>query len=136
MYKLLPFLICFVWVACGPTQQINVSDALTGTWELDYITGRRIAFKGLYPEKVPFITFNQSSGEISGNSSCNGFSAKYKIKGNAITFHEPLKTMMFCEGGGEEAFFDSLEKITHYRVKNDTLYLTFNNIDAMRFHKK
>ncbi len=32
--------------------------ALPGTWELNYISGKRIAFEGLYPDKKPQISLN------------------------------------------------------------------------------
>lgn len=35
--------------------------ALSGTWELDYISGPRIAFQGLYPNEKPSITFDLST---------------------------------------------------------------------------
>ncbi|HRP54558.1 META domain-containing protein [Agriterribacter sp.] len=46
---------------------------LNGSWELDYISGPKIAFEGLYPGKKPFITFNLADSRATGNSSCNNF---------------------------------------------------------------
>ena len=36
------------------------------TWELEYISGPRIAFEGLFPEKKPQITFDQETQKVSG----------------------------------------------------------------------
>lgn len=36
--------------------------ALSGNnWELEYLSGPRIAFNGLYPDKKPTITFNATT---------------------------------------------------------------------------
>jgi len=40
---------------------------LQGTWVLNYITGPRIAFDGLYPENKPQIQLD-ASGNLSGNT--------------------------------------------------------------------
>ena len=39
----------------------NIYDA---TWELEYISGPRIAFEGLYPNKKPQITFDQKETKV------------------------------------------------------------------------
>lgn len=51
------------------------TDKLSGVWDLNYISGLRIAFDGLYPDKKPTISFNFSAMELDGNTTCNGFSS-------------------------------------------------------------
>lgn len=70
---------------------------LNGTWELNYISGPRIAFDGLFPNKKPTIIFSLPEEQVSGNGSCNGYSSVIKLDGNNITFKDPLSTMMACE---------------------------------------
>ncbi len=113
------------------------TDKLSGTWDLNYISGLRIAFDGLYPKEKPSISFNLSSNELGGNTTCNGFSSKYTINGNNINFADPLKTMMFCEGGGEEAFLNMLKKVNKYAVSDgNTLTFMIDDVAVMRFGKK
>lgn len=112
------------------------ADKLGGTWELNYISGPRIAFEGLYPDKRPFISFNFSAKEITGNTTCNGFSAKYTMNGNNIYFADALKTMMFCEGGGEETFLNMLKKVNKYSLNDNTLTFLIGDVAVMRFAKK
>lgn len=111
-------------------------ERLSGTWELNYITGPKITFEGLYPDKKPAIIFNFSAKQLMGNTSCNGFSAKYTINGNQIYFTDELKTMVFCEGGGEETFLSMLKKVNRYSVTGNTLTFMMDDIAVMRFAKK
>lgn len=109
---------------------------LNGTWELNYISGPRIAFEGLYPNKKPQLIFNLPATEVSGNSSCNGFSAPVKIDGSRISFGDGRQTMMACPGNGEQVFMSTLKKITSYSVDGNTLTLIMGDIAMMRFTKK
>ncbi len=109
---------------------------LNGTWELNYISGSRIAFEGLYPGKKPRITFNLPDSKASGNSSCNDFSTTFRIDGNTIKFADPVSTEMACEGNGEAAFFSTLKTISGYSVSGTTLNLIMGDIAVMRLEKK
>ena len=112
-------------------------EKLSGTWDLNYISGPRIAFDGLYPDRKPYISFNFSANELGGNTSCNGFSSKYTITGNNIHFADALKTMIFCEGGGEETFLNMLKKINKYALTDDnTLTFLIDDVAVMRFAKR
>lgn len=114
------------------------SSMLHGDWELNYISGPRIAFDGLYPDKKPQITFNLTANELGGNTSCNGFSSKITIDGNKITIAEPFaKTMIFCEGGGETTFLNMLKKVNKYAVTDgNTLEFMIDDVPVMRFTRK
>ena len=111
---------------------------LNGTWELNYISGPRIAFNALYPDKKPQIKFNLIENELGGNTSCNGFSSKITIGGNKISIAEPFaKTMIFCEGGGETSFLNMLKKVNKYAVTDgNTLAFIMGDVAVMRFTRK
>ena len=114
------------------------SAELNGEWQLNYISGPRIAFDGLYPNKKPSVKFNLSAKELGGNTSCNGFSSKTIINGNKISIAEPFaKTMIFCEGGGETTFLNMLKKVNRYAITNEnTLTFLIDDVAIMRFEKK
>lgn len=114
----------------------EMANQLSGRWELNYISGPKITFEGLYPGNKPFIAFNFADKSIMGNTSCNGFSSKYTIKGNAIHFADGLQTMMFCEGGGEETFMTMLKKVNKFAEKENTLTFMIDDVAVMRFGKK
>lgn len=112
------------------------SQALNGTWELDYISGPRIAFEGLYPNKKPTITFALPATKVNGNSSCNNYNTTFTIDGNNIRFADPMSTKMACEGNGEATFFKTLKTISKYDVSGNTLNLIIGDIAVMRFKRK
>lgn len=110
---------------------------LEGNWELNYISGIRIAFDGLYPEKKPFIRFDLANSQINGNTSCNGFSSKYTLNANNIKFAPGISTMMACPGNGEKTFTDMLQKVNRYALSDDnTLTFLIDDVAVMRFVRK
>jgi heat shock protein HslJ len=111
---------------------------LNGTWELNYISGPRIAFEGLYPEKKPTITFDVAGNKVMGNSSCNSFNGKLNVTGNKINFNEPMAmTRMMCPGDGETTFMETLKKVDSWSVTDGkTLNLLMGDVAMMRFSKK
>lgn len=111
--------------------------ALGGTWELDYISGSRIAFGGLYPDRKPVVTFDVENSRISGNTSCNAFNGKLVADGNKISFANPLATTrMMCPGEGERAFLDTLKKVNAYAINGNTLTFIMGDTALMRFVRK
>lgn len=134
---LVSFLALFIG-SCSTVKNTKSKDNLSdATWELEYISGTRIAFEGLYPDKKPQITFNTTTNEVSGTSSCNGYMAKYTSDGKTISFGEAgPTTMMFCEGGGEQAFLQMMKKVNNYSIDNNgKLNLNIGEVPMMRFKK-
>lgn len=124
-------------MACNTMKQNPSSQKLAGQWELNYITGVRIAFEGLYPEAKPTLNFAAPFKEVSGNTSCNAFSTKLSIEGQKITISQPgAMTMRHCEGEGEMRFMEMLKKVNNYSVDGNTLTLLHNDVTAMTFTKK
>lgn len=114
----------------------NKTAQLNGTWELDYISGAKIAFEGLFPNKKPTITFNLPETKATGNGGCNNFNVAFTIDGSKIKFNEPASTRMACPGNGEATFFETLKKVSQYSVHENTLNLIMGDIAVMRFQKK
>jgi len=122
--------------SCMATKDSKGDAGIYGTtWELEYISGPRIAFEGLYPDKKPQITFDEKEKNVHGNSGCNGYSAPFTIDGKSLTFGEPgPSTMMFCEGGGEQQFLQQIKKTTSYSIDKDgKLNLIMGDVPMMRF---
>ncbi len=115
----------------------NTGDLFGTTWELEYISGPRIAFEGLYPNKKPQLTFDEKETKVYGNNGCNGYSSSYTLKGKSLTFgEEGPTTMMFCEGGGEQVFLKQIRQITSYSIDKDgKLNLIQGDVPMMRFKK-
>ena len=129
-------LISIFMVSCTSNMMGDNSKMYDTTWELEYITGPRIAFQGLYPDEKPAITFNKSTNIVTGTSSCNGYNAAYKMNGKMISFDDPaVTTMRYC-GDGESVFLKTMKEVTNYRMTNDgKLELLMNDVVMMRFKK-
>jgi|SRR5690606_20365218 len=112
------------------------AEALYGTgWELEYITGPRIAFEGLFPNKKPNLSFDGETGRVTGTDSCNGYSADFELDGNSLSFGEPgPSTLMFC-GGGERQFLDMMKKVDGFAIEDGKLNLLMGDLPLMRFKK-
>lgn len=140
--KILIFaVLCMTIFSCDSTRSaIKTEHALEGSWELNYITGPRITFEGLYPDKKPTIVFDQKENKISGNNSCNQYFGALILEGNKINFKDAKigMTMMACQGSGESVFMKTLEKIDTYSISDDgkTLNLITGDIAMMRFTRQ
>lgn len=134
-----PSIILFLCVLIGVSScnpKLDDSEKLFNTtWELVYISGPRIAFDGLFPEKKPQITFDKETHQVTGTDSCNGYSADFELDENTISFGEPgPTTMMFC-GGGERQFLNMMQKIDSYIIEGGELNLLTGEVPMMRFKK-
>ena len=111
---------------------------LGGTWELNYISGPRIAFNGLYPGKKPTIKFEIGDKKFSGSTSCNSYTGALVADDSSINFTAPFAmTKMACPGEGEATFLQMLRKVGSYAVTSDTtLNFMMGDIAIMRFSKK
>lgn len=133
---LLLLIFALIVSACSSTKKTTTDALFNTTWELEYLSGPRIAFNGLYPDRKPKITFNKATNQVEGNNSCNGYSATYTLKGNDISFGEPgPTTMMFC-GEGEKFFLNTIKKISTYNIDADgKLNMMIDGVTMMRFKK-
>lgn len=116
--------------------EVTGQATLDGSWTLDYISGPRIAFNGLYPNEKPFLTFDSANAKVSGHSSCNSLNGKITVVGSQLKFGALASTKMACAGGGESLFLQTLEKINSYSVHDNTLTLIMGDIAVMRFIRK
>lgn len=133
--------ICMGFTSCGTSKTAVKEFSIEGTWELNYITGPKIAFNGLFPGKKPTITFNLKENKITGNNSCNQYFGALILDGAKINFKDAKigMTMMACEGNGDSVYMDTLNKIESYTITDDgnTLNLLIGNVVMMRFtHQK
>ncbi|MNF38561.1 heat-inducible protein [compost metagenome] len=140
---LLSLIVSLFLVACNSAKtnkQAATSEQLNGTWELNYITGPKIAFDGLYPNKKPTIVFDIKENRFSGNNSCNSYTGGLNIEGSKISFKSPMAVtkMMCADGKGETVYMSTLDKIESYTVSEDgkTLNFLMGDILMMSFLKK
>lgn len=130
----------FVFISCDSSKNtVKTPNTLEGSWQLSYISGPRIAFDGLYPDKKPTIVFDLKENKISGNNSCNQYFGALLLDGNKINFKDAKigMTMMACQGTGEGTYMKILDKIDSYSLSQDgkTLHFIMGNITMMSFQK-
>ncbi|MCO6176414.1 META domain-containing protein [Flavobacterium sp. NRK F10] len=115
--------------SCSSTQKTADENIYGKTWELEYLSGPRIAFEGLFPDKKPMISFNKETQKVEGNAGCNGYSADFTINGDAISFEEPgISTMMYC-GEGEPFFLKTVKLVNKYKIdENGKLNLMIGDV--------
>ncbi len=130
------FILTLIISACSSLKDIADNKLFNTTWELEFFSGPRIAFSGLYPDKKPIITFNQTTNKAEGTDSCNGYTADYTLNETEISFGEPgPSTLMFC-GQGEKIFRDAIRKVNKYKIDEDgKLNLMIDDVIMMRFRK-
>jgi heat shock protein HslJ len=138
---LLMVIICMCFASCSTTKSTVKTTSLEGTWQLNYITGPRIAFDGLYPDKKPIIAFDLKESKVTGNNSCNQYFGALILDGEKINFKEAKMgmTMMACQGNGDSLYMETLTKIESYTITDDgkTLNFLIGNVVMMRFaHQK
>lgn len=131
---LLIAMFAFIIISCATKKNVDNEKLYSTNWELEYISGPRIAFNGLYPDKKPTIIFDKTTKKVTGNNSCNGYSADYTLIDNSMSFGEPgPTTMMFC-GEGEKVFLNMMKKINKYSFDQDgKLNLMIDDVSVMRF---
>lgn len=139
--SLIVVFICMIFVSCTTTKSAMKTTSLEGTWELNYITGPRIAFDGLYPNNKPTIIFDLKENKITGNNSCNQYFGGLLVDGSKINFKDAKMgmTMMACQGNGDSIYMQMLQKIETYTITDDgkTLNFLMGNVIMMRFtHQK
>jgi heat shock protein HslJ len=130
-------LICMIFSSCTTSKPVMKTASIEGTWELNYITGPRIAFDGLYPNKKPTIVFDSKENKIAGNNSCNQYFGTLILDGVKINFKDAKMgmTMMACGGNGDSVYMDTLAKIESYTITDEGKTLNFltGNVVMMRF---
>ena len=72
-----------------------------------------------------FIRFDKEKGSAGGNGSCNSFGSSAIINGNEISFKNIFSTKMYCEQVQqiETSFFNGLQKVDHFDIRNNSLFL-------------
>ncbi|WP_226064390.1 META domain-containing protein [Kaistella polysaccharea] len=132
---LLGFISLFL-MSCMATVTGDQKKLYDNAWELEYITGPRITFQGLFPNEKPMIMFNKTPGTVTGTSGCNVYDTTYTLTGNMINIEKPtMATTAYC-GDGEVVFLKTMEEVTKFRIESDgKLTLLMNDIPMMKFKK-
>ena len=85
-----------------------------------------------------FIKFNQQRQSAGGNGSCNTFGSSLTVNGDKISFKDIFSTKMYCEGvqQTEDKFFQQLNKINRFEIKDKTLLLLRDDEVLLEFQSE
>lgn len=85
-----------------------------------------------------YIKFNQQKQSAGGNGSCNTFGSSITISGNKISFKDIFSTKMYCDGVQqvEDKFFQQLNKINRFELKDKTLLLLRDDEVLLEFQSE
>ena len=123
--------------AVNPNMKANLID---GTWEANYIMNTPKPFADLYAATKPTITFNSTTGQVSGMSGCNNFTGKFSVDGNKLKFADDmaLTRKMCMDMDGEKTFMETLKKVSSYSVteQGKTLNLIMGDMAVMRLSRR
>lgn len=130
-------LIALSLLSCSSKKNTSNNANLFNTkWELEQITSND-SLDILFPDEKPQITLNNQTKEVTGNSGCNGYSAKFSLNGTILSISDPtISTMRYCQGDGEQLFKQMISKVNNYHIdKKDRLIFNSDKKTVMRFRK-
>ena len=145
MNKLFVFTLILTLFFCQTAQAAKkqkkkapTPDALTGSWTLNFISGPRIAFNGLYPDRKPTLEFDKKEMRVFGQAACNRYNGPFTHKGDSIRFNQQIAiTMMACEESqGENVYVQTLKKINRWKLNQEgQLEFYYGDVMMMRYQR-
>lgn len=132
--------VCLIALSCAPTpanEDSVAADTSTSTssdmaarspiadrdWEL--VTLGELTNPRGTQDRPLTLRLNSEDSQAGGFAGCNGYGARYTLRGDSISFEAPISTKMFCEGVQEveNAFLGALPNVTTYSATDSTLTL-------------
>lgn len=120
--------LSILFFSCNSTKKIKgdkTSEITEKYWKLIEIRGQQVTSEN-FVSKEPHFILKSTDNKVTGNGGCNSFFGTYELQAdmNRITFSKLGATKMAClKPTVEDAFFNVLETVDNYTVKNDTLQL-------------
>ena len=124
MKKIIFAFLALIIASCGGSKEVIAN--LDGEYQLRLLDEEDVSAEDLS------FTFNRSEKRISGETTCNGFSAQYTQENNVLSIGRAMSTRMYCEGRMEmeQKIISSLEDVA--RVEKNGKDLVFYSTDNRR----
>ena len=109
---------------CDCRHRAKLEKPLVGTeWQLVQMMGQ-----GIEAEGESYTLLFHDNGTISGVGDCNRLTATYSVTSSrALTISNLGSTRRLCPNHKQEsAYYDMLEKVTHYEMDADNMILLSN----------
>ena len=114
----------FAISCCDCRKRSKLERPLVGTtWQLVQIMARDVT-----PEDDCYTIQFRSNGTATGKGDCNVFTATFRVSSSReLTINNIGATRRLCpDFQAENAFFDLLERVTHYEMDADIMLLLSN----------
>lgn len=133
---ILAVLVSLLIAACGGSKIQQDLFPYNQAWELEYLDSSDLGLEALFPDRNPYLIFKSGSGQVEGNSGCNGYAAPIEVSGASLSFGTPgPSTLMYC-GEGEGLFRELLQQADLWELTADgKLQLLHGEILLMEFRK-
>ena len=124
MKKIIFAFLALIIASCGGSKEVIAN--LDGEYQLRLLDEEDVSAEDLS------FTFIRSEKRISGETTCNGFSAQYTQENNVLSIGRAMSTRMYCEGRMEmeQKIISSLEDVA--RVEKNGKDLVFYSTDNRR----
>jgi len=103
--------------SCGSSKVEVVN--LNGTYKVMNLQGEDLSAQNYS------ITFTPAEHRVTGETGCNGFSAKYTQENNVLSVGRAMSTRMYCEGkmDMEQKIINNLEDVAKVEKRGKDLVL-------------
>jgi len=99
---------------------------ISGTWLLKSLNGTN--GEDIFPEKMPAMNVDFSTGRINGNGGCNSYNGPFTLSGGIFSAPDLAATMMMCPNANQEAqFFAMLAKPHEASIENGNILILSDN---------
>lgn len=121
-------LLTITLFSCNTTKKAKIdsnksSEIVEKYWKLVEIRGQKVTADN-FASKEPHLILKSADNRVNGNGGCNSFFGTYELQANVnrISFSKIGATRMACiKPTVENDFFNVLETVDNYTLKNDTL---------------
>lgn len=130
--RLFSILLCIALMGMGGCKSKKEVVKLDGMrWVLKVLNNKEVVLSD--PENKIFILFDDVAKRVNGRAACNRFFGDYEMSETKLKFFPMGATRMACpnDSDWEAEFFQMLETVDSYKVKDKMLYfLSQENIVA------
>lgn len=132
------FILLFGFLFCtslffGCSGSIEKNKLTSSKWNLETLNGAKVTL----PDGQ-FVTLEivSESGSVAGKAPCNSYSSTYNENGEQLKFNVITSTKMACdEMNLESEYYNTLGKITAYKISGDKLKLYSGSTLAAEYKK-
>lgn len=132
--KNLLILLCITLAGVGCHSSKNMAKLSGVKWTLVSLNGAEVQLSDQNSEV--FIQFNEAEKRVNGRAGCNRFFGNYEMEDSKLKFSPMGATRMACPDLQiENAFFQMLEEVDSYKIKDHLLTFLSKGKEVAVFKK-